>query len=104
MTGLMGQGALVNWGGVVAEQEDDYNMWHSREHMPERLAVPGFRRGRRGVAVDGTAEALKYFMMYEAVDADIFVSAPYLPASMTPRLGPAGSYQPTSRRPARSAA
>jgi hypothetical protein len=78
MTGLMGQGALVNWGGVVAEQEDDYNMWHSREHMPERLAVPGFRRGRRGVAVDGTAEALKYFMMYEAVDADIFVSAPYL--------------------------
>ncbi|WP_406854350.1 hypothetical protein ABEG18_17590 [Alsobacter sp. KACC 23698] len=78
MSGLMGQGALVNWGGVVAEQEDDYNMWHSREHMPERLAVPGFRRGRRGVAVDGTPAALKYFMMYEAVDADIFISAPYL--------------------------
>jgi hypothetical protein len=78
MTGLMGRGALVNWGGVVAEQEDDYNMWHSREHMPERLAVPGFRRGRRGVAVDGTPETLKYFMMYEAADADVFVSAPYL--------------------------
>ncbi|WP_460448846.1 hypothetical protein [Alsobacter sp. SYSU BS001988] len=78
MSGLLGQGALVNWGGVVAEQEDDYNMWHSREHMPERLAVPGFRRGRRGVAVDGAPEALKYFMMYEAVDADVFISAPYL--------------------------
>lgn len=78
MTGLLGQGALVNWGGVVAEQEDDYNMWHSREHMPERLAVPGFRRGRRGVAVVGTPETLKYFMMYEAADADVFVSAPYL--------------------------
>jgi hypothetical protein len=78
MTGLMGQGALVNWGGVIAEHEDDYNMWHSREHMPERLAVPGFRRGRRGIAVDGTPEALKYFMMYEATDADVFVSAPYL--------------------------
>ena len=78
MTGLMGQGVLVNWGGVDAEQEDDYNMWHSREHMPERLAVPGFRRGRRGIAVDGTPETLKYFMMYEAVDANVFASAPYL--------------------------
>ncbi|KPL55185.1 hypothetical protein ABB55_25565 [Prosthecomicrobium hirschii] len=78
MTGLLGRGALVNWGGVVAEQEDDYNMWHSREHMPERLAVPGFRRGRRGVAPEGTPAARKYFMMYEAVDAEVFISAPYL--------------------------
>lgn len=78
MSGLLGQGALVNWGGVVAEHEDDYNAWHSLEHMPERLAVPGFRRGRRGVAVEGTPETLKYFMMYEAESADIFISAPYL--------------------------
>lgn len=68
----------MNWGGVVAEQEDDYNAWHSLEHMPERLAVPGFRRGRRGVGVDGTEDAQKYFMMYEADTADVFVSAPYM--------------------------
>jgi len=37
-----GRGALVNWGGVVAASEVDYNAWHSLEHMPERLAVPGF--------------------------------------------------------------
>lgn len=78
MAGLLGRGALVNWGGVVPEQESDYNAWHSLEHMPERLAVPGFRRGRRGVAVEGTAAEQKYFMMYEADDADVFVSAPYL--------------------------
>lgn len=76
--GLLGSGALVNWGGVVAEQEADYNAWHSLEHMPERLAVPGFRRGRRGVGVEGTAAEQRYFMMYEADDADVFVSAPYL--------------------------
>lgn len=78
MTGLLGRGALVNWGGVIAGGEQDYNAWHSLEHMPERLSVPGFRRGRRAVAVAGTAETLKYFMMYEAVDAEVFVSEPYL--------------------------
>lgn len=78
MTGLLGRGALVNWGGVIASGEKDYNAWHSLEHMPERLSVPGFRRGRRAVAIDGTPETLKYFMMYEAVDAEVFVSEPYL--------------------------
>lgn len=78
VTGLLGLGVLVNWGGVVAEQEDDYNAWHSMEHMPERLSVPGFRRGRRAIGVDGTSEDQKYFMMYEAETADVFVSQPYL--------------------------
>lgn len=78
MTGLLGRGTLVNWGGVIASGEQDYNAWHSLEHMPERLSVPGFLRGRRAVAVEGTPETLKYFMMYEAVDAEVFVSEPYL--------------------------
>lgn len=78
VTGLLGRGVLVNWGGVTPAQEEDYNAWHSLEHMPERLAVPGFRRGRRAVGVPGTPAEQKYFMMYEADTADIFVSPPYL--------------------------
>lgn len=78
MVGLLGTGALLNWGGVVASEEVDYNHWHSREHMPERLAVPGFLRGRRGIATEGTPENQKYFMMYEARTIDVFVSEPYL--------------------------
>ncbi|KAA2235638.1 DUF4286 family protein [Salinarimonas soli] len=78
MTGLQGRGALLVWSGVVPESEADYNMWHSREHMPERLAVPGFRRGRRGIAVYEAPPGQKYLMMYEADDAAVFVSAPYL--------------------------
>jgi hypothetical protein len=78
MSGLLGRGVLVNWGGVLAASEADFNAWHSLQHMPERLAVPGFRRGRRCIAVEGTPEHLKYLMMYEAVDAHVFVSAPYL--------------------------
>lgn len=75
---LLGTGVLANWGGVVATAEADYNAWHSLEHMPERIAVPGFRRGRRAVGVDGTPEQLKYFMMYEVDDPTVLVSAPYL--------------------------
>jgi hypothetical protein len=78
VAGLLGRGVLVNWGGVVPDQEDDYNAWHSMEHMPERLSVPGFRRGRRAIGVDGTSDVQKYFMMYEAETADVFISPPYL--------------------------
>ena len=42
--------------GTRAEFED----WHSHEHMPERLAIPGFRRGTRWIAISGAREALTY--------------------------------------------
>ena len=35
--GLLGKGVLVNWGGIVKSKEQDYNSWHSLEHMPERI-------------------------------------------------------------------
>jgi hypothetical protein len=75
---LLGTGVLANWGGVVAAAEADYNAWHSLEHMPERIAVPGFRRGRRAIAIPGTPDHLKYFMMYEVDEPAVLVSAPYL--------------------------
>ncbi|MCU0985544.1 MAG: hypothetical protein MUC89_11465 [Acetobacteraceae bacterium] len=75
---LLGSGVLANWGGVLAEAEEDYNAWHSLEHLPERLAVPGFLRGRRCVAVAGTDPRLKYFMGYEVESPEVLVSAPYL--------------------------
>lgn len=42
--------------------------------MPERVALKGFTRGRRYVALDG---APKYFNFYEADDAGVFTSATY---------------------------
>ena len=74
---LYGTAVLANWGGVAPGTEHDYSRWHATEHMPERLAVPGFLRGRRAVAVDKTTTA-PYFMMYEARSAAVFESAPYL--------------------------
>ncbi|AZN70470.1 hypothetical protein D5400_03545 [Georhizobium profundi] len=78
MTGLLGRGVLANWGGITDDAEVDYNAWHSLEHMPERLAIPGFRRGRRCIAVDGVPQDRRYFMMYETDEIDTLASAPYL--------------------------
>ena len=48
---FLGGAILAFWADVEASGEADYNDWHTREHMPERCAVPGFLRGRRYVAV-----------------------------------------------------
>ena len=40
--GLLGNAVLVNWGGIVETKEIEYNEWHSKEHMPERISLPGF--------------------------------------------------------------
>jgi hypothetical protein len=32
---------------IRAEGEPEYNRWHTREHMPERLGIPGLEAGRR---------------------------------------------------------
>ena len=44
---LPGQGFLAIWDDVVAAGEAEWLRWHTREHMPERIGVPGFLGGRR---------------------------------------------------------
>ena len=75
---LLGKGALLNWGGVLPKHDLDYNLWHSLEHMPERMSVKGFFRAFRCVGLKGTNDNDKYFMMYEAEKKEVFVSKEYL--------------------------
>tara|TARA_B100000963_G_C22569486_1_gene645378 strand:- start:735 stop:1436 length:702 start_codon:yes stop_codon:yes gene_type:complete len=75
---LLGDAVLVNWGGIVEVKELEYNDWHSKEHMPERISLPGFLRGLRAVGISGTDINHKYFMMYEAERKEVFVSKKYL--------------------------
>ena len=75
---LLGSAVLVNWGGIVKSKEKEYNEWHSKEHMPERISLPGFLRGLRAVGIPGTDLNHKYFMMYEAERKEVFVSPKYL--------------------------
>ena len=75
---LLGSAVLVNWGGIIPNKEEDYNQWHSKEHMPERISLPGFLRGYRAIGIEGTNLNHKYFMMYEAKNKEVFVSKEYL--------------------------
>ncbi|HEY1328530.1 MAG TPA: hypothetical protein VGI14_16460 [Casimicrobiaceae bacterium] len=56
---------------AIVEHDD----WHTHEHMPERLSLPGFLRASRWVARSGTP---RYLVMYEVRDLDMLVAAPYL--------------------------
>lgn len=72
---LAGTGVLAIWNGIAEEAEADFIAWHIGEHIPERVAVPGFQRGRRYVAERGTP---KYFNFYETSAPDDLVSPDYL--------------------------
>lgn len=67
-------GVLVIWNDIEDAAEAEFLNWHVREHIPERVGLPGFLRGQRYVAIQGRP---KYFNFYEAVDAETFSSAPY---------------------------
>ncbi len=75
---LLGKGALLNWGGVLSKYDLDYNLWHSLEHMPERISVKGFLRAFRCVGLKGTNDNNKYFMMYDVINKDVLSSKQYL--------------------------
>jgi len=60
---------------VVPEARAEHDDWHTHEHLPERLSIPGFRRGTRWLAREG---APRYFVMYEVERIGTLASAPYL--------------------------
>ena len=72
---LLGDGAVLVWNDVVSEGRDKFYEWHDKEHIPERLSIPGFRRGRRYVRSGHSPE---WLTMYEAVDLNVVVSPAYL--------------------------
>lgn len=59
---LLGTAILAIWNGIATGGESDFVEWHVREHIPERIELPGFLRGRRYV---GTNSHPAYFNFYE---------------------------------------
>ena len=47
---LHGKGMLIVFNEVKARDERDFNEWYNREHIDERVNLPGFHRARRYVA------------------------------------------------------
>jgi hypothetical protein len=72
---LLGQGVLIIWHGITPEGDQDMIRWHNTEHVPERVGVPGFLRGRRYRDAD---HPLQYLDLYETETVETIQSAPYL--------------------------
>jgi hypothetical protein len=75
MSGLVGEAFVAIWHDIVPEGKTAYYEWHNREHIPERLSLAGFRRGRRYIAERGAPE---YFNLYEVDTMDILTGEEYL--------------------------
>jgi hypothetical protein len=71
---MLGKAAITIWCDVAPEVREEFDHWHAHEHMPERLSIPGFRRGSRWVSPDGGS----YFILYELESEAALTSAAYL--------------------------
>ena len=72
---VLGKGSLFFWHDLNEGFESDYEAWHSQEHMPERLRLPGFLRARR---YRNTGLGPKWVIWYEVSDTPILTGAEYL--------------------------
>lgn len=66
---------LALWNGFDPARDAEYNDWHAREHVPERLTVPGMLRASRYQAVDDAI--YPYFTLYEMASIDVLASPQY---------------------------
>lgn len=72
---LLGSAAVAMWWDVAPAERAGFEDWHSHEHFPERLGIPGFRRGSRfGDATGGDG----FFTMYELERYETLTSPHYL--------------------------
>lgn len=67
-------GYLFVWTNVDPAQEDDFNRWYDREHVEERIGIPGFVSGVRYIAAD---ESRRYLGLYRTQSLDAFRSEAY---------------------------
>ena len=71
---LAGKGMLLTSMDVDAADEADFNRWYDREHLEERVAIPGFIEARRYVAEEG---APKYLSLYSTETFEVLDSPAY---------------------------
>ncbi len=69
---LLGKAALAMWWDMAPDAKAEFEDWHTHEHFPERMAIPGFRRGTRWTSATG-GEGI--FVMYE-MDSHATLSSP----------------------------
>jgi hypothetical protein len=70
-----GLGLFVGWYDTDPAFQPELDRWHSEEHMPERIALPGFRTGQR---YKSGSEDWQYCVIYRTADIQTFISESYL--------------------------
>lgn len=69
-----GEGAVAIWHDIAPEGREEFYAWHGEEHMPERVGIPGFVRGRRYVA---TRPCVEFFNLYETLSPQVVQGIDY---------------------------
>jgi hypothetical protein len=87
---LLGSAAMLLSFDVEAAAIEEHDRWHTHEHLPERLSIPGFLRGTRWIAA---GEGPRYMVVYEVESLETLASEAYLerlnhPTPWTSRMMP----------------
>jgi len=69
-----GKGMLLVWMDIAKAEQADFNEWYDKEHLVDRVSVPGFLNGRRFQALAGGPE---FFAVYETREPATLTSAAY---------------------------
>jgi len=69
---MLGAAAVAMWWDIAPEVRAEWEDWHTHEHMPERLSIPGFLRGSRWVS------GSSYFVLYELDSAATLTGPAYM--------------------------
>jgi hypothetical protein len=87
---LLGEAALAMWWNVRAEQRSEFGDWHSHEHFPERMSIPGFRRGSRWTSAldDGGVFVLYELERYQTLTSQAYLDRLNAPTPWSTKMMP----------------
>lgn len=58
---IAGSAMLITSMDIDPADEQDFNRWYDKEHLAERVAIPGFLEARRLVAVSASPKYLNFY-------------------------------------------
>ena len=68
-------GMIVIWNDIKEEMRDEFVQWHSSEHLPERVSIPGFISGQRWY---GEHASPQYLTTYVTQNTGVLTSDAYI--------------------------
>ena len=57
------RGILAVWNDRVADIADFYEWWYVKQHLPERVGLPGWRFGRRYELLDADGSSPQFHLV-----------------------------------------